>query len=112
MLIYLSQNYQKVLKRHHIALWDVIARCDVVGSSDISIGNVTVNDLKRVIDTSKITRIFVNGRKAHELYKKHLSDKYGEAIYLPSTSPANAAWSLQMLIDQWSKVSQCDKKYR
>ena len=100
------EQKKAMLSKHHIALWDVIARCDIVGSSDSSIENVTVNDLSRVIDASKVTRIFVNGRKAHELYNKYLLHKYGEAVYLPSTSPANAAFSLQRLISEWKRVSQ------
>ena len=104
------EQKKTMLKEHRIALWDVIAKCDIVGSSDASIENVTVNDLSRVIGHSRVKEIFVNGRKAARLYQKYLADKYGEAVYLPSTSPANAAWSLQRLIKEWEKVSRCDKK--
>ncbi|MDO5062227.1 MAG: DNA-deoxyinosine glycosylase [Peptostreptococcaceae bacterium] len=90
------------LHKHHIALWDVIASCDIIGSSDSSITNVKVNDLSVVLNVAKIQAIFVNGRKASELYKKYIEPTIGvSASYLPSTSPANAFWSLEKLIAAW-----------
>ena len=93
-----------LLKKHNIALWDVIASCDIKGSQDSSIDNVTVNELSRVLAGCNITRIFVNGRKAYELYNKYLCQRYGKAEYLPSTSAANAAFSIEKLCSEWSKI--------
>ncbi len=101
---------QAFLIDHHIAVWDVIASCDIVGSSDSSIENVTVNDLSGILSKAKIRQIFVNGRKAEELYKKYIEPSIGrKAIYLPSTSPANAGRSLESLIDAW-RIIRVDLK--
>lgn len=87
-----------LLKKHNIALWDVIASCDIKGSQDSSIDNVTVNELSRVLAECNITRIFVNGRKAYELYNKYLCTRYGKAEYLPSTSAASEGLGLSSII--------------
>ncbi|MCR5595963.1 MAG: DNA-deoxyinosine glycosylase [Lachnospiraceae bacterium] len=95
------------LLRNYIALWDVIASCDIVGSSDSSIKNVVPNDLSTILDEADITDIYVNGRTAEKLYNrytKHVCKR--ECICLPSTSPANAAWSFDRLIETW-KCSIC-----
>lgn len=90
------------LLENHIAVWDVIYSCDIVGSSDSSIKNVVANDLSRILDKADIKQIYVNGKKAEQLYKKYIFPVNGrEAICLPSTSPANAAWSLERLIAAW-----------
>ena len=94
-----------MLLRHHIALWDVIASCDIAGSSDSSIRNVVPNDLAYIISRSKITRIYANGAKSKQLYDKYLAKKLGiEAVQLPSTSPANAAYSVERLLEYWQNV--------
>ena len=81
---------KEMLLRHHIALWDVIASCDIAGSSDSSIRNVVPNDLAYIIGRSRITRIYANGAKSKQLYDKYLAKELGiEAVQLPSTSPAN-----------------------
>lgn len=88
-----------------LALWDVIDSCDIAGSSDSSIRNVVPTDLCGIIKESGIERIFANGKKAAELY-----DKYQRAATvmditcLPSTSPANAAWSFERLLAEWKKI--------
>ena len=93
------------LLRNHIAAWDVIASCDIVGSSDSSIKNVTANDLAPILETADIRQIYVNGRTAEKMYKKYTEPVIARScICLPSTSPANAAWSLDKLIDAWSIV--------
>jgi len=93
------------LLRNHIAAWDVIASCDIVGSSDSTIKNVTVNDLRPILETADIRRIFVNGKTAEKMYKQY-SEPILErpCICLPSTSPANAAWSLDRLVGAWKAV--------
>ncbi|MBR4622399.1 MAG: DNA-deoxyinosine glycosylase [Ruminococcus sp.] len=93
------------LLRNHIAAWDVIAQCTIIGSSDSSIKDVVPNDLEKLISGSKIGKIFVNGRKAEEYYIKYQQPVLGrEAICLPSSSPANAAWSLERLVKVWGEL--------
>ena len=93
------------LFRNHIALWDVIGSCDIEGSSDSSIRNVTANDLDVILDHADIKQIFVNGKTAYKYYRKYSENKTGRpAICLPSTSPANAAWSVDRLIEAWSEI--------
>jgi hypoxanthine-DNA glycosylase len=92
----------KMLKEHHIALWDTIASCDIEGSSDSSIRNAVANDLSVIIETGKISAIFCNGNTSFRLYKKYSEQATGiSAKVLPSTSPANASWSLEKLIVLW-----------
>lgn len=96
---------KKFLLRHHIALWDVIGQCSIEGSSDLSIKEVVPNDLSEILECSGLKRIFVNGRKAEQMYIRYQEQKTGiKAICLPSTSPANAAWTLERLIDAWSVI--------
>lgn len=93
---------KKLLLEHHIAVWDVIASCDIIGSSDSSIKNVIVNDFSVILEESSITKIYANGGKAYDLYLKYAQGQTGVPIEkLPSTSPANAAWSLERLIEEW-----------
>ncbi len=99
---------QALLLRHHIALWDVIASCDIRGSSDSSIRNVEPTQLRRVLNAAPIARIYANGAKAAALYRKYQEPVTRMPITaLPSTSPANAAWSLEKLCQAWC-VIQCD----
>ena len=80
------------LLANHIALWDVIASCDIAGSSDASIRNAVPNDLTPILETACIRQIFTNGGTAHRLYRKYIYPLTGrEDTVLPSTSPANAA---------------------
>ena len=92
------------LLEHGIAVWDVIQSCEIVGSSDSSIKDAVANDLRVILDVADIRQIFVNGKKAEELYKKYIAPQIGrDAICLPSTSPANAAWSVERLVAEWKK---------
>lgn len=89
---------------NHFALWDVIHSCDVEGSADSSIKNVVLNDISEILQNSKVSRIFVNGRKAESLYKKYIEPNTGiKAVCLPSTSPANANWSEDRLAEYWKQ---------
>ena len=91
-----------LLEKHHIALWDVIRSCDIEGSSDASIQNVTANDLSVILSNTKIRRIIVNGKTAEKYYVKYTEPiTKTKAVCLPSTSPANAAWSLEKLVNAW-----------
>ena len=90
------------LLRHHVAVWDVIESCDIVGSSDASIRNAKANDLERILGAAPIRTIYVNGKTAERLYLRHILPQTGRpCVCLPSTSPANAAWSLERLIESW-----------
>jgi hypoxanthine-DNA glycosylase len=90
------------LLRHHVALWDVIGRCEITGSSDASIKNAVPNDISMILSAASVMRIFVNGQTAAKYYRKYLLPQTGrEAVTLPSTSPANAAKSLDELIEIW-----------
>lgn len=96
------EEKKQFLLQNHIAVWDVIESCDIVGSSDSSIKNVVGNDMSVVLNKSKVKRIFVNGDKAYQLYLKYCKrEGQPEVRKLPSTSPANAAWSLQRLTEVW-----------
>ena len=94
------------LLRHHIALWDVIASCEITGSSDSSIRNVVPNDLTPILAAADIRQIYVNGGTAAKYYDRCQKPVlHRDAIRLPSTSPANAAWSLDRLIGAWTQIS-------
>ncbi|MBR5677761.1 MAG: DNA-deoxyinosine glycosylase [Paludibacteraceae bacterium] len=99
------EEKRSLLLRNHIAVWDVIRSCDITGSSDASIRNVTPNDLRRILDAAPIRAIYVNGKTAERYYKKYIEKTLGiPAACLPSTSPANAAWSAEKLVGEWGKV--------
>lgn len=89
----------------NIALWDVIASCDITGSSDSSIKNVVANNLTEILQNADIKQIFVNGKTAKKYYNKYLRDTIGrEAVCLPSTSPANAVWNFERLVEAWGVI--------
>ena len=96
---------------HGIALWDVIQSCEIEGSSDSSIKNVKVNDLSVILDNCGINQIFVNGSTAYKLFAKYQQKEIGRtAIKLPSTSPANAAWSFERLYSEWQVIEEYIQK--
>ena len=95
------------LLRNHIAVWDVIHSCEITGSSDASIKNVTVNDLSVILNAALIRQIFVNGKTAEKMYKRYTEPMIGRScICLPSTSPANAAWSVEKLSEAWRIIRE------
>lgn len=99
------EEKKQFLLRNHIALWDVIESCEITGSSDSSIKNVKVNAISELLDKTNIERVFVNGGKAFELYQKYIYPQCGvSCIKLPSTSPANAAWNLKRLYEEWKQI--------
>ncbi len=94
-----------MLLKHHIAVWDVIHSCEITGSSDASIRNAVPNDLSVILNKAEIRQIFTNGGTAHSLYEKYIAPVTGiRDIRLPSTSPANAAWSPARLSEAWSVI--------
>ena len=97
------------LLRHRIAAWDVIQSCEIVGSSDASIRNAVANDIRALLEGAPIRAIFVNGRAAENLYRKYTEPVCGRPCrVLPSTSPANAAWSLDRLIEAWHMIREIE----
>ena len=93
-----------LLLRHHIAIWDVIQSCDIKGSSDSSIKNVVPTDLKAIVKDSNVKRIFCNGKTSGTYFRKYQQKELGiEAEVLPSTSPANAAYSVERLVEIWKE---------
>lgn len=88
---------------HKLALWDVIYSCEITGSADSTIKNAVPNDISKLVSESAVTRIFLNGKTAEKYYVKYVADKVDiPAAVLPSTSPANAAFSLGKLVEKWS----------
>ncbi len=99
------EEKKTLLLTNGIAVWDVIASCEIQGSSDSSIRNVVPNDIGGLIRKSRISQIYANGDKAYQLYQKYCRETAGmDAIRLPSTSPANAAWSPERLREAWSVI--------
>ena len=98
------EEKKQLLLRNQIALWDVIHSCTITGSSDQSIENVVVNDIMPLINQSKIKYIFTNGTLATKLYHKHMEKITNiKATSLPSTSSANARYSLDKLKQTWKQ---------
>lgn len=95
-----------LLLRHHIALWDVLASCDIRGALDSSIANARPNDLGRILSAAPIRRVFCTGATSARLYGKLCEPATGlAAVKLPSTSPANAAWSLPRLVEAYRPLA-------
>lgn len=102
-----TEERRAFLLRNRIAMWDVIASCSIEGASDASIRDVVPNDLSRVLDTAPIQAIFCTGAKAHQLYRRYQEPVTGvPARKLPSTSAANASWSLERLVEAYRVVAQ------
>jgi hypoxanthine-DNA glycosylase len=99
------EEKREFILSHNIALWDVIASCEIEGSADSSIRNVVPNDLTQILQFADIKQIFVNGKTAEKFYNKYIKEAIGkEAVCLPSTSPANAAWSIEKLVSAWKII--------
>ncbi len=101
------EEKKDMLYKCKIAIWDVIESCDIKGSSDSSIKNAVVADFDKILESCNIEKIFANGKLTEKLYNKFAKDKNGrDIILLPSTSPANAAYSLEKLISKWSVIKE------
>ena len=99
------EEKKALLLRRRVALWDTIASCEIAGSSDASITNVVPNDLRPILAAADIRAVFCNGGASHQWYNRLLRDTLGrEAALLPSTSPANARWTLDALTEAWSRA--------
>lgn len=96
------EEKKALLLSRGIALYDVISSCEIVGSSDSSIRNAVPNGVSSIIREAKIEKVITNGKLAHKLYEKHIAGTVSvPEVCLPSTSPANAAFSLERLIEEW-----------
>lgn len=105
------EEKRQLALRHHIAMWDAIYSCDIIGSSDSSIKNVVPTDLKRIVDGSQVAQIFCNGKTSGNYYHKFQEKELGiKATVLPSTSPANAAWNMERLVKEWKAVREALEK--
>ncbi len=101
---------REMLLSHHVAVWDVIASCEIKGSSDASIRDVAPNDLSPILSCADIRAIYANGGKAWQLYRKYIFPVTGrEAYMLPSTSPANAGYSFERLVEAWQVIREALK---
>ena len=98
---------REMLLKNGVALWDVLASCEIEGSADSTIKNAVPNDLSELLSKAKIEKIFVNGKAAEKYYNKYMKKTLGrEALCLPSTSPANAAWSAERLAEAWRVIAE------
>ena len=103
---------KEFLLRNHIAVWDVIASCDIEGSSDSSIKNAVPNNFSDILKAAPICQIYTNGGTAYKLYHKYCEKMTGiKAVKLPSTSPANASYSLDRLIGKWKIIDDQMSKH-
>lgn len=99
------EDKKLLILENKLALWDVIAECEIEGSADSTIKNVRANDLSVILQNSAVERIYVNGKTAEKYYNKYTLPQTGiKAVCLPSTSPANAAWSFERLVDAWKVI--------
>ena len=101
-----NKEKEKFLLNNNIALFDVIQECDINGSSDSSIKNIKVNNIEKIINESKIKYIFLTGKTAYNLYKKYFNNLNIEYYYLPSPSSANASYSLNILVKEYSIIKE------
>lgn len=103
------EEKKQLLLENGIALWDVIASCEITGSSDSSIRNVIVNDISKILEEADIRQIFVNGKTAEKYFNKYTKAQIKrDAVCLPSTSPANAAWTVEKLVKEWNVIKRIE----
>lgn len=101
------EEKRRLLLDNGIALWDVIASCEITGSADSSIRNVVPNDLRPILEQADIKTIFANGKTAEKYFRMYQEPALGRpAVCLPSTSPANASWSLERLTQAWRVIGR------
>lgn len=101
------EEKSSLVLKHHIAMWDTIHSCTITGSSDSSIRDVVPNDLSVILNNSRVSQIFANGAASYNLYQKYIYPVTDiQAIKLPSTSPANAAFSLERLKQSWDVITR------
>ena len=97
----------ELILKNKLALWDSIKSCTITGSSDSSVRDVVPNDLSVIFENSSVDRVFCNGALSHKMYMKYIYPQTGiKAGKLPSTSPANAAYSLERLAEEWAVIRE------
>lgn len=102
-----NEERAAMLLRHGVALWDVVARCEIAGASDASIRNPVPNDLDRILAVAPIQAIYATGSTAGTLYRRLIEPQLGRPItVLPSTSPANARWRVPALVEAYAQITQ------
>ncbi len=101
-----TDEKRDMLLRGHIALWDVIESCDIEGSADAKIRNAVPNDVSRILGAADIRHIYLNGGEASRMFERFNKDAAVPHTRLPSTSPANAAYSLERLIREWAVIRE------
>lgn len=103
-----TEERRDLILRHHLALWDVLARCEIRGASDASISDPVPNDLVgRILSRAPIHAVFTTGSTAHRLYHRLCEPQtHIAAVCLPSTSPANAAWRLDALVEAYRPIRE------
>lgn len=95
------------LARHKIALYDAVRECTISGSSDSSIRDVVPSDIESIVKNSKVKKIFANGKTSAKFFEKYQSEKLCKMLeVLPSTSPANASFSLEKLVESWKVLAE------
>lgn len=98
-----NDEKRQLLLTNHIALWDMVSECEIVGSLDSNIKNYTVADLYEVLKNAPIKKIILNGRKSQEIFNKNYPELKYIAIYLPSTSPANTRFDINLWFNALGK---------
>jgi hypoxanthine-DNA glycosylase len=98
-----TETRRRFLLDHHLAMWDVLAECDIEGAADSSIKNPVANDFTPIFKTAKIAVVYTTGNTAYKLYKSLCAEKYGIPFrYLPSPSPANCAVKFEKIVEAYS----------
>lgn len=98
-----KEQKTKFLLSNGIAIWDSIKECDIENSADSTIKNVVPNDIRHILENSKIKKILCNGGTSYDVFKKYYKDKLDIKVdVLPSSSPANARYDVDKLAKVWS----------
>ena len=102
-----TEEKSKLILKHNLALWDSIKTCTITGSADSSVKDVVPNDLSVILNGSRVTEIYCNGALSYKMYMKYIfPTTQTEAVKLPSTSPANAAYSIERLYESWKIIKE------
>ncbi len=83
----------ELLRRHRVAVWDVLASCERLGAADSAIRNTQPNAIPELLQRHPgIHTIFCNGTTSARLFARSFGTRIAlPVVGLPSTSPAHAA---------------------
>jgi hypoxanthine-DNA glycosylase len=100
-----EEKREFILERH-LALWDVLHSCEIVGAEDSTIQNPVPNQFKPLLARTRIQAIFTNGQKATKMFNQMCAQEaLMQATGLPSTSPANRAQQGKPLfLEKWRQI--------